>query len=95
MPGNFSYLPGGQGNVPMGWPFTRLPFFHFAVMPNRRIARMTVTWLQAWRRNVAVGQFFRDLAMVHPTFLALDIFPPQPWRLRRLRRAGFAIAVFV
>jgi len=30
----------------MGWPFTRLPFFHLPVMPNRRIARMTVTWYQ-------------------------------------------------
>jgi hypothetical protein len=25
-------------------------------------------------RNVAVGQFFRDFAMVHLTFQALDIF---------------------
>ena len=67
-------------------------------MPNRFIARITViAFHKSPPRGVGmlVGQFFRDFAMVDLTFQALEVFWPQPWSLRRLRLAGFAIAVFV
>jgi hypothetical protein len=46
----------------MGWPFTRLPFFHLAVMPRPRIARMTVTWLQASPRRSRFRVHLADIA---------------------------------
>src|SRR6516164_212964 len=75
---NFSLLGGVGGNVPMATVIlvgraaatniSRSTFLHLPVMPNRCIARMTLTWLQAPRPrwvggNAPVAAVYSALAL--------------------------------